>query len=224
MITYVPRSPRRATRLRAVVDDGSSHAVGRVRDMSTSGLFVEATMTLPIGQQVAVVPLVGELDGERLPAEIARIGERGVAIRFVGLDLERRQRLRRMFGEQAPLTGERGGRNEGAAGATSQRGERRLRAPPPRAPLPALPASAPVVLLTDDQEASASELVGDVLAELEAQLLELGRRNGALTEQLAEAEGAVEELLRGEEALMREIHRLEALLRKATTPRGARRP
>src|SRR5438309_10631965 len=106
-MSYVPRSPRRATQLRAVVDgvvaggpgEGRCvlHAIGPVRDMSTSGMFVEASAKLPVGSKVAVVPLLGELDGERLPAEIVRVADRGVAVRFIGLDPEVRQRLRRTF-------------------------------------------------------------------------------------------------------------------------------
>src|SRR4051812_7170140 len=102
-MSYVPRSPRRATRLRAVVDDGAHHAVGPVRDMSTSGLFVEAAAPLVVGTRVAVVPLIGELDGERLPAEVARVAERGLALRFLGLDPEVRQSLRRTFSDEPAL-------------------------------------------------------------------------------------------------------------------------
>ena len=59
LMTYVPRSPRKPTRLRAVVDDGAVHAIGAVRDMSTSGMFVEAKAPYRVGLRVAVVPLVG---------------------------------------------------------------------------------------------------------------------------------------------------------------------
>jgi len=79
-MTYVPRSPRRSTTLKAVV--GGSER-GRVRDISTSGLFLETHASLPPGAAVAVVPLLGELDGERLPAQVARVGDDGLALRFV---------------------------------------------------------------------------------------------------------------------------------------------
>lgn len=160
---YVPRSPRRTTTLKAVV---GGQERGRVRDMSTSGLFVETHASLRPGAAVAVVPLLGELDGERLPAEVARVGADGLALRFVGLDVERRQDLRALIAEGAGV-------------------ERALRRPqhPPRRALPALPADAPVVLLTDEISAVhespvavPAELEAELVA-LEAQLVELGRRN-----------------------------------------------
>src|SRR5688572_32765932 len=104
MTTYVPRSPRRATKLKAMVDGQHTHIRGRVRDMSTSGLFVETIQPLPLGSPVAVVPLVGDLDGERLPAEVARVGKDGIGLRFTGLDAERRQQLRSLaLGDAARL-------------------------------------------------------------------------------------------------------------------------
>ena len=73
-MSYVPRNPRRVTKLRAVLDDGRS---GPVRNMSTSGLLVDTlesrSSALTVGRRIAVVPLVGDLDGERLPAEVARV-------------------------------------------------------------------------------------------------------------------------------------------------------
>lgn len=165
-MTYVPRSPRRTTTLRAVV---SGRERGRVRDMSTSGLFVETNASLPRGAAVAVVPLVGELDGERLPAEVARVGADGLALRFVGLDVERRQTLRALIVE----------------GPAAERATRRPHEPPRRA-LAALPADAPVVLLTDEISAvhespvpAPVALEADLLA-LEEQLVELGRRNARI--------------------------------------------
>lgn len=223
-MTYVPRSPRRATRLSAVVDDGAQRAAGRVRNMSTSGIFVEAAVPpdgrLHPGRRVAVVPLLGDLHGERLPAEVTRVGDRGVAIRFLGLDVAHRQHLRQIFHGDA-------------------RAARRARDPLPRAPLPTVPADAPVVLLTAAAEEAVAERVdkrvdkrvdrrvdkrvdplgdnhidnpGEVIAELEMQLLNLGRRNGELADELREARAIVEDLLRGEDALVQQIQRLERRL------------
>ncbi len=160
-MTYVPRSPRRSTKLRAVV---GGEERGRVRDMSTSGLFLETRASLPAGAPVAVVPLLGDLDGERLPAEVARVGAGGVALRFVGLDVERRQTLRALLTDV-------GG------------GARVVRRPAaPRRALPAVPSDAPVVLLTDElsevHETPAPQLGAEQeLAALEEQLVELGLRN-----------------------------------------------
>jgi hypothetical protein len=226
-MSYVPRSPRRSTSLRAVVDDGASHAVGPVRDMSTSGLFVEARTPLRVGHKVAVVPLIGDLDGERLPAEVARVGERGVALRFLGLDVERRQSLRSIFGGESAH-------------------KRRLRGPLPRTQLPPIPRDAPVVLLTDEPAPIPApvELREDVLElhaaleQLEGQLLELGRKNGVLLDEnsrlkresmalqarlsikahledeLLEAQEMLLELEQAQDALVREIQRLEAIVRR----------
>jgi hypothetical protein len=177
-MTYVPRSPRRTTKLRAVVDDGAGRSVGRVRDMSTSGLFVDTSgctdgnTALALGRRVAVVPLIGDLDGERLPAEVARVGDKGVALRFLGLDAEHRQRLRAiMNGDDNPLV-------------------QAMRPSPSTQPhaLPEIPSDAPVVLLTDEAPASSAvaaaegatdtfevfELRGHI-EELEGQLLEIIR-------------------------------------------------
>jgi hypothetical protein len=81
--SFVPRSPRHAVRMQAVVDSGACHARGRVRDMSTSGLFVEADAPLVVGQRVTVLSLAGERDGERRPAEVARVVDVGVGLRFL---------------------------------------------------------------------------------------------------------------------------------------------
>ncbi|MBI1944620.1 MAG: PilZ domain-containing protein [Deltaproteobacteria bacterium] len=159
-MTYVPRSPRRSSTLKAVVGGGER---GRVRDMSTSGLFVETHASLPRGAAVAVVPLVGGLDGERLPAEVARVSDGGLALRFVGLDVERRQDLRALIAD-------------GPGGARPVR-----RPQPPRRALPPVPSDAPVVLLTDEisavHELPAAASAEAELAELEQQLVELGLRN-----------------------------------------------
>lgn len=162
-MTYVPRSPRRSCQLKAVV--GGTER-GRVRDMSTSGLFLETRVTLLPGATVAVVPLVGDLDGERLPAEVARVGADGLALRFVGLDVERRQNLRALISD-----------GPGVA--------RPVRRPqPPRRALPAVPADSPVVLLTDEISAvheTPTTVNAEVeLAALEEQLVALGLRNARL--------------------------------------------
>lgn len=177
-MTYVPRSPRRSTTLRAVV---GGEERGRVRDMSTSGLFVETQAPLLPGAPVAVVPLCGELDGERLPAEVVRVGKGGLALRFVGLDVDRRQSLRALL-------------TDGASA-------RAVRRPSPvRHALPAVPAGAPVLLLTDEisevhelpsaaapLSASGSATAGlqAELQELEDQLVELGRRNARILDENA---------------------------------------
>ena len=167
-MTYVPRSPRRTTQLKAVV---GGEPRGRVRDMSTSGLFVETHASLPPGAPVAVVPLLGDLDGERLPAEVVRVGGGGMALRFIGLDVERRQQLRAMLG----------------GGNAAPRAVRRPS--PVRLALPAVPAGAPVLLLTDEtsdvHEAPALPSAETELALLEEQLVELGRRNGRLMDESA---------------------------------------
>ena len=80
---FQPRSPREPSHLRVVVDNAGTQASGRVRDMSSSGLFVEADARLAVGQRVAVLQLAGEHDGERLPAVVARVADRGLALRFV---------------------------------------------------------------------------------------------------------------------------------------------
>lgn len=234
-MTYVPRSPRRATKLRAVVDDGAARSVGRVRDMSTSGLFVDTSGSsdgntgLAVGRKVAVVPLIGDLDGERLPAEVARVGDRGLAIRFVGLDAEHRQRLRAiMNGDDNPL----------------------VHAAHPNGgvlpPLPGAPHDAPVVLLTDEAPAAVApggEMATDTfevfqlrghIEELEGQLLELIRdkttlldennrlkrqvvalqaRNSLLLraqDELLTSQERVLEVERARDALLAEVRRLEA--------------
>ncbi len=226
-MTYVPRSPRLATRLRAVVDDGARRAEGPVRNMSTSGMFVETGAQLAVGCRVAVVPLLGELDGQRLPAEIARVGERGLAVRFLGLDPEQRRRLRHTFSGDglSPLL------------------DRPRRPSTARGRPPAIPDDAPVFLLTEDgpdTPVRSSEMRAAV-EELEGQLVELGRRNGALMddnarlkresasllarltvsqslrgrldEELDEARATIEELERAEDALVRRIQALEELVR-----------
>jgi hypothetical protein len=235
-MTYVPRSPRRTTKLRAVVDDGAGRSVGRVRDMSTSGLFVDTSgatdgnAALALGRKVAVVPLLGDLDGERLPAEVARVGDRGVALRFLGLDAEHRQRLRAiMNGDDNPLVH--------AAHAS----------PSTHAPLPEIPSDAPVVLLTEEAPASTAsaaaegatdtfevfELRGHI-EELEGQLLEIIRdktllldensrlkrqvvaltaRNSLLLraqDELLASQERVLEIERARDALLGEVRRLEA--------------
>lgn len=181
-MTYVPRSPRRSTTLRAVV---GGEQRGRVRDMSTSGLFVETQAPLLPGAPVAVVPLCGELDGERLPAEVVRVGKGGLALRFVGLDVDRRQSLRALL-------------TDGASA-------RAVRRPSPvRHALPAVPAGAPVLLLTDEisevhelpAAATTLSTSGSATAEqqvelhaelqaLEDQLIELGLRNARILDENA---------------------------------------
>ena len=233
-MTYVPRSPRRTTKLRAVVDDGAGRSVGRVRDMSTSGLFVDTSgctdgnAALALGRRVAVVPLLGDLDGERLPAEVARVGDRGVALRFIGLDAEHRQRLRAiMNGDDNPLV----------HAAHSH--------PSMHAPLPEVPFDAPVVLLTDEAPSiivapdgstdtfETFELRGHI-EELEGQLLEIIRdktmlldensrlkrqvvaltaRNSLLLRAQDDLLGSQERILeieRARDALLAEVHRLES--------------
>jgi hypothetical protein len=83
-----------------------------------------------------------------------------------------------------------------------------------------------------------AEIVADVIAEMEAQLIELGRQNGRISyentrlqrelvaanvrlggmrrleEELADARAAVADLEGAEDALVREIQRLEALVRR----------
>jgi hypothetical protein len=172
-MTYVPRSPRRATTLRAVVDGaGALHARGRVRDMSTSGFFVEGTPPAAaqlLGARIAVVPLVGDLDGERWPADVARVDPQGMAVRFVGLDAERRQRLRALL-----------------LGDSQARLVRRPSTMRPAGALPLVPADAPVVLLTDEASmdaptsAAGASPARDDLREMEDQLVALGLRAGAL--------------------------------------------
>lgn len=183
---YVPRSPRRATKLRAVLDDGTS---GVVRDMSTSGLFVEGNTALKVGRKVAVVPLVGDLDGERLPAEVARVGDRGIALRFLGLDPEHRQRLRSIWGEE------------------------KLHVTRTSVPLPAIPDDAPVLLLTDDpletRLETQRESKGADVDELEAQLLEMIRDKSALLDENARLKRQVVALTARNALLMRvqdELH------------------
>ena len=163
-MTYVPRSPRRSTKLRAVVGGAER---GRVRDMSTSGMFLETNAALSPGASVAVVPLMGDLDGERLPAEVARVGAGGVALRFLGLDTERRQTLRALL-------------TEGDGGARAVR-----RPAAPRRALPAVSPDAPVVLLTDEisevHETPAQHAGAEAeQAALEEQLIELGLRNARI--------------------------------------------
>lgn len=167
-MTYVPRSPRRTTQLKAVV---GGEPRGRVRDMSTSGLFVETHASLPPGAPVAVVPLLGDLDGERLPAEVVRVGGGGMALRFIGLDVERRQQLRAMLG----------GANTAA---------RPVRRPSTvRLALPPVPSGAPVLLLTDEasdvQELPTAPALEVELTRLEEQLVELGRRSGRVMDENA---------------------------------------
>ncbi len=82
-MNFVPRSPRRSTRLRAVVDIGARRAVGRVRDVSTSGAFVEADAALAVGDKVAVLSLAGDGADERRPAEVARVDRGGVGLRYL---------------------------------------------------------------------------------------------------------------------------------------------
>lgn len=218
-MNYVPRSPRRSTKLRAVLDDGS---FGLVRDMSTSGLFVEGTSALAVGRKVAVVPLVGELDGQRLPAEVARVGERGIALRFLGLDPEHRQRLRSIFGDE------------------------KLIVTRSSVPLPVIPDDAPVVLLTDEPAAVALiESIANAddgqemrlqIEELESQLLEMIRDKSALLDEnsllkrkvvaltarnsllnrvqdeLLEAHELLLEVERARDALLHEVQRLERIV------------
>lgn len=80
---WVPRSPRRATRLHAVFDNGASRSAGRVRDLSLSGAFVEADAHLPVGAKVAVLSLAGVTDKARRPAEVVRVAETGIALHFL---------------------------------------------------------------------------------------------------------------------------------------------
>lgn len=231
-MTYVPRSPRRTTKLRAVVDDGAGRSVGRVRDMSTSGLFVDTSgatdgnAALAVGRKVAVVPLIGDLDGERLPAEVARVGDKGLAIRFVGLDAEHRQRLRAiMNGDDNPLV--HAAHNTGT-GSTSA-----------MPPLPEIPHDAPVVLLTDEAPAAATTPTGEVatdtfevfqlrghIEELEGQLLEIIRdkttlldENNRLKRQVVALQArnslllrAQDELLTSQERILEVEHARDALL------------
>lgn len=239
-MTYVPRSPRRTTRLRAVVDDGAGRAVGRVRDMSTSGMFLDiveagappatsGNNALAVGRKVAVVPLVGDMDGERLPAEVARVGERGVAIRFLGLDAEHRQRLRAiMNGDDNPLV----------------QAQQQRRPNSSLSPLPTIPDDAPVVLITDEAPASVGAAEGATdtfevfelrghIEELEGQLLEIIRdktvllddnsklkrqvvaltaRNSLLLraqDELIAAQERVLEVEQARDALLAEVQRLE---------------
>lgn len=235
-MTYVPRSPRRTMKLRAVVDDGAGRSVGRVRDMSTSGLFVDTSgatdgnAALALGRKVAVVPLLGDLDGERLPAEVARIGDKGVALRFLGLDAEHRQRLRAiMNGDDNPLV--------------------HAARPNPSTPsaLPEIPHDAPVVLLTDEAPSAVATAAADGatdtfevfelrghIEELEGQLLEIIRdktmlldennrlkrqvvaltaRNSLLLraqDELLVSQERVLEIERARDALLGEVRRLEA--------------
>lgn len=189
-MTYVPRSPRRSTKLKAVV---GGEARGRVRDMSTSGLYVETRAALPQGAPVAVVPLLGDLDGERLPAEVVRVGAGGMALRFIGLDVERRQRLRALL-------------TEGDAARAARRPSTL------RLALPAVPPDAPVMLLTDEvsevQERPAPIALPAAEQELQAledQLVELGRRNGRLMDEQA----AMQVRLRALEAKVAMRARLE---------------
>jgi hypothetical protein len=134
----LPRSPRSPTTLRALYDDGQVRLSGPVRDMSTSGLFVETEVGLAVGRRVAVVPLLEELEGLRLPAEVVRVASgKGVAVRFLDLDLDSRQRLRAVLFK------------------SRYQDRRPARRPSPvrTSPPPSLlPPDAPVLLLAEEEE------------------------------------------------------------------------
>lgn len=82
---YVVRSPRQPSSLHAVLVKGSVHTAGVVRDLSTTGLFIEAPAQLALGERVAVVPVLDDLEGVRLVAEVVRtMGRDGLALRLLG--------------------------------------------------------------------------------------------------------------------------------------------
>ena len=176
-----------------------------------------------------------------------------MAIRFLGLDAEQRQRLRRtLSGDENNPIFERALVPAAVTGIyTGGADTRALRRPStPATRRPVIPHNAPVFLLTDEPSAPEhpKETSGGVLVdmrstiqELEAQLMELGKKNGALldensrlkretmslqarlsvttslrdrvVEELTEAEETVEELLRGEDSFIRRIQSLETILR-----------
>lgn len=79
----IARSPRTRSTLRAVLVEGDVHTAGSVRDMSSSGLFIDAPLRLVVGQRVAVV--MGDVDGVRVPTEVVRVvPHQGTAFRFLG--------------------------------------------------------------------------------------------------------------------------------------------
>jgi hypothetical protein len=141
-VTLVPRAPRKQPDLRAVYDDGKNHHEGRVRDLSTSGLFVECEAELKVGTAVAVVILTGGFDGERVYAEVARVDRgKGFALHFAGLDAGRRQRLRAL----------RDGIPAEKAGLLARNVEPLEKVPP---------ADAPVILLTGGPEDALGDPTG----------------------------------------------------------------
>lgn len=83
-MSFRARSPRHPSSLRAVFVHGDLHSTGAVRDASASGLFIAAPAPLVVGQRIAVIPLLGDVEGVRLAAEVVRVqGRDGLALRFL---------------------------------------------------------------------------------------------------------------------------------------------
>lgn len=84
----------------AVSQQGRSAPLGRTRDLSLDGLFVDTDQPLPVG---AVLPLALELDeaGQelRVSAEVVRRTSDGMGLRFLAMKRKERKRLKRYVGE-----------------------------------------------------------------------------------------------------------------------------
>ena len=98
---FVPRSPRKPVAFHAEYDDGARFLDGVVRDMSTTGLFIECEDTLPPGTTLTVIPLVdSQLGAVRVQAEVVRSagpGRDGIAVRFVNVDAWTREQVRALL-------------------------------------------------------------------------------------------------------------------------------
>jgi hypothetical protein len=81
----VARSHRYELRFQAAFDDGEVYQTGPVRDLSTSGCFIETESPLPAGRKVRVIPLTtGDDELCELVGEVTRVeGNSGMGVRFL---------------------------------------------------------------------------------------------------------------------------------------------
>lgn len=205
------------SRLRAVFDDGQRHSDGTVRGMWSSGLVLESSAAPQPGTLVALVVLSGGFDGERLTARVSTVEKGTVMLDLMDLDTARWTRLQALVDGTPPalsLPVDKPAKAPppDAAVFILSGGEDDLGDPtgsvlldpvvvaPPVAVAPASPFQIPSPLDPVAPRAAAApspppppadvEENGD----LEAQLLELGRRNTALAEENAQLRAEVARL------------------------------
>lgn len=103
---------RHPLRFRLVFDDGSTYSVGRVENLSTTGVFMEVGQPIPVGKVIRLEPL--EHAEDALGGLFARVvrcdeldptstrakdhdGAYGLGLELLGVDLDRKQAIREMI-------------------------------------------------------------------------------------------------------------------------------